>query len=239
MAIADRGTPLRSGRPLPEPAAIARFERPTARARLRRAAIRERRPRALPQIEARDARMSILRTKFTVRRSCFAAGPAHRAPRSPGARPPHAACSSMSCHKPSKPRTVPPPGDQMDWLGAEDGQSSLLARHRSGAERRCIEGTQAQSTSDYSVPRRHSDCCGDSCRNGCFVCLPTMMPFGGIRDRSWSARLTRKSLEACSLARTDPGEIARSRRVRSKPHTARAVAALKWRAEEGELACDL
>jgi hypothetical protein len=55
-----------------------------------------------------------------------------------------------------------------------DGQSSILARPRSGAERRWVEGAQAQSTSDYLARCRYSDCAGDSCWNVFPVGQPAM-----------------------------------------------------------------
>src|SRR4051812_22878809 len=75
IAIADRRAPMRRD---PPPLCLTErsfrdFERPKARARLRRAAIRGRRPRAVPQIEARGARMSIpRRAKSIARGSCVA-----------------------------------------------------------------------------------------------------------------------------------------------------------------------
>src|SRR6516225_102755 len=54
------------------------------------------------------------------------------------------------------------------------GQTSLLVGPRSSAERRCIEGGQAQSASGYFVRRRYSACSIDSCRIVYFVGQPTM-----------------------------------------------------------------
>jgi len=76
-----------------------------------------------------------------------------------------------------------------------DGQPSLLVRHRSSAERRWVEGAQAQSTSDYFVRRRYSDCSGELPE--CFSCWSANNE-AALKARRWPLRtnLWRK--------RTDP-----------------------------------
>src|SRR5215470_9362303 len=61
------------------------------------------------------------------------------------------------------------------------GQTSLLVRSRSGAKKRWIERSQAQSALGCFARRRYSACPVDSCRSVCLVGEPTMMRLYALR----------------------------------------------------------
>ena len=82
----------------------------------------------------------------------------------------------------------PPSGSQTGWplvehstlpwagaavLGASDEQPSLLARHRSGPERRWVKAPGASALGSF-VDRRYSGCSVDCCRNVFSVGQPSM-----------------------------------------------------------------